>query len=96
VKQVAADPLVVLSRHLVVAHRAGRNVPEMAVGAYRREDGPDDIAAILASLTKWLSDFLHIDAIAIFILAQHSSHLIREACGELKIGALLFVAVRTV
>jgi hypothetical protein len=51
-KQVAADPLVVLSRHLVVANRAGRNVPEVAVGAYRREDCSDDIAAVLASLTK--------------------------------------------
>ncbi len=66
-KRVAADSLVVLSRHLVVADRAGRNVPEVAVGAYRREDGSDDIAAVLARLTKWLSDFLHCDAIVVSI-----------------------------
>jgi hypothetical protein len=95
-KEVAADPLVVLSRHLVVADRAGRNVPEVAVGAYRREDGSDDIAAVLTSLTKWLSDFLQIEAIVVSVLAQQSSHLIWEAGGKLKIGALQFVAVRTV
>jgi hypothetical protein len=95
-KQVADDPLVVLSRRLVLADRADGNVPEVAVGAYRREDGPDDIAAVLASLTKWLSDLSHIDAIVVSILAQHSSHLIWETGGELKVGTLLFVTVRTV
>jgi hypothetical protein len=95
-KQVAADPLVVLSRHLDVADRAGRNVTKVAVGAYRREDGSDDIAAVLARLTKGVSDFLHTHAIVVPILTQHSSHLIWEAGGKLKIGTLLFVAVRTV
>ena len=54
----------------------------MAVGADRREDGSDDIAAVLASLTKSLSDFLHIDAIAVAVLAQHLCHVFGLANGR--------------
>jgi hypothetical protein len=95
-KQVAAEWLIFLSGHLVMTDRAGGNVPEMAVGAYRWKDGSDDIAAVLARLTDRPFDFSHIDAIVVSILAQHPCHLIRGGGGELEIGALLFVAVRTV
>jgi hypothetical protein len=67
-KQVADEPLVVLSWCLVAADRAGGNIPEVAVGAYCREKGADNISAVLASRSKWLSDCFRIDAIGVPIL----------------------------
>jgi hypothetical protein len=95
-KQIAVDAHIALTRHLIVTDRAGRNVPEIAVGTYCREDGSHDIAAVLASLANWLSNFLHFDAIVVTILAQHSAHVFWVTSGELKIDAFLFVAVCTV
>jgi hypothetical protein len=41
----------------------------MTIRADRRKDGPDNVAAVLATLTKWPLDWSLLDALGVPVLA---------------------------